>query len=42
MLLVSWWMFMAMFLILSSTRFDEGIKQPKFDKGSEIYPKLLH
>ncbi len=22
-------------------RFDEGIKQPKFDKGSEIYPKLL-
>lgn len=22
-------------------RFDEGIRQPKFDKGSEIYPKLL-
>lgn len=22
-------------------RFDEGITQPKFDKGSEIYPKLL-
>jgi hypothetical protein len=22
-------------------RFDEGISQPKFDKGSEIYPQLL-
>jgi hypothetical protein len=22
-------------------RFDEGIKQPKFDKGADIYPKLL-
>lgn len=22
-------------------RFDEGIRQPKFDKGSEIYPKLF-
>jgi hypothetical protein len=22
-------------------RFDEGIKQPKFDKGSDIYPKLF-
>ena len=22
-------------------RFDEGIKQPKFDKGSDIYPKLI-
>jgi hypothetical protein len=22
-------------------RFEEGISQPKFDKGSEIYPKLL-
>lgn len=22
-------------------RFDEGITQPKFDKGSEIYPKLI-
>ncbi|MES2329020.1 MAG: SusD/RagB family nutrient-binding outer membrane lipoprotein [Bacteroidota bacterium] len=22
-------------------RFEEGIKQPKFDKGSEIYPKLF-
>lgn len=22
-------------------RFDEGIRQPKFDKGSDIYPKLL-
>lgn len=22
-------------------KFDEGITQPKFDKGSEIYPKLL-
>jgi hypothetical protein len=22
-------------------RFDEGITQPKFDKGAEIYPKLL-